>query len=272
MKNSQKEVQNFENLRNKQNDTVLKYANQAIKRFFSLDGQTYRAGILDAKTKELLGLTASFVLRCDDCIRYHLLQCFRAGVTVEELMEALNVGVIVGGSITIPHLRRAMEFWEAISQETETDWLQPALAIVEADGEWREKEKALVEMLHQHASNFDWVGFYWANPNREDWLILGEFSGKPTEHTEIPFGKGICGQVAVSKETMVVDDVCAVENYIACSLDVRSEIVAPIMVDGRFVGQIDIDSDTPAAFSEETKRKLEQLANAIGKVFEEKSL
>ena len=80
------------------------------KRFFRLDGQTYEPGALDAKTKELLGLTASAVLRCDDCIAYHIDQCVKAGVTDEEVWEALDVALIVGGSIVIPHLRRGVEF------------------------------------------------------------------------------------------------------------------------------------------------------------------
>lgn len=83
------------------------------KRFFRLDGQTYEPGALDAKTKELLGLVASAVLRCDDCIAYHIDQCVAAGVSDEELWEALDVALIVGGSIVIPHLRRGIEFLDA---------------------------------------------------------------------------------------------------------------------------------------------------------------
>jgi AhpD family alkylhydroperoxidase len=85
----------------------MQYAGLEIKRFFSLDGQTYREGALSKPVKELLGLVASLVLRCDDCILYHLVQCHEAGVSDEELQEALSVGLIVGGSITIPHMRRA---------------------------------------------------------------------------------------------------------------------------------------------------------------------
>jgi AhpD family alkylhydroperoxidase len=98
------------------NETVLKYAGLGLKRFYSLDGQVYRDGALPAKTKELLGLISSFVLRCDDCILYHLIRCNEEGVTSEELEEALTVGVIVGGSITIPHLRRALAVWDEMQQ------------------------------------------------------------------------------------------------------------------------------------------------------------
>lgn len=94
------------------NKVLAKYANPSMKRFFGLDSSTYDAGALDKKTKELLGLVASFVLRCDDCILYHLIQAHKAGVNSEELAESLMIGMLVGGSITIPHLRRAMKIWD----------------------------------------------------------------------------------------------------------------------------------------------------------------
>jgi len=104
----------FDSEREKLNETVMKYAGKNLKRFFGLDMQTYREGVLDKKTKELLGLVASFVLRCDDCIKYHLNMCKDEGVENDELEEALMVGVIVGGSITIPHLRKAFEYWQKL--------------------------------------------------------------------------------------------------------------------------------------------------------------
>jgi AhpD family alkylhydroperoxidase len=88
------------------------------KRFFTLDGKTYEAGALSAKTKELLGLVASMVLRCDDCIAYHIDQCVKAGVTDEELWETFDVALIVGGSIVIPHLRRGVEFLDEARQHS----------------------------------------------------------------------------------------------------------------------------------------------------------
>ena len=104
----------FDSEREKLNETLMKFAGNNLKRFFGLDMQTYREGVLDKKTKELLGLVASFVLRCDDCIKYHLNMCKDEGVGSEELEEALMVGVIVGGSITIPHLRKAIEYWQKL--------------------------------------------------------------------------------------------------------------------------------------------------------------
>jgi len=102
----------FKAEREELNRTVLEYAGLAIKRFYSLDGQVYRAGALPARVKELLGLVASLVLRCDDCVRYHIIRCHEEGVSDAELEEALAIGLVVGGSITIPHLRRAFRAWD----------------------------------------------------------------------------------------------------------------------------------------------------------------
>jgi len=102
----------FKGEREKLNEVVMKYAGLPIKRFYNLDSQVYDEGALSKKTKELLGLVASMVLRCDDCVMYHLVQCREENVTDEELAEALSVGLIVGGSITIPHLRRAFNAWD----------------------------------------------------------------------------------------------------------------------------------------------------------------
>jgi len=104
----------FQEYRRRMNEKILNAGNLQIQRFFSLDSQAYRDGALPAKTKELMGLVASMVLRCDDCITYHLVQCAKQGVTDEEFFEAFNVALVVGGSIVIPHLRRAVETLEEI--------------------------------------------------------------------------------------------------------------------------------------------------------------
>jgi AhpD family alkylhydroperoxidase len=109
-----KDMERFKAERLEGNEAVMRHANLQIKRYFSLDSQSYRKGALPAKTKELLGLVASFVLRCDDCIKYHVMRCHEEGVTDEELTEALTIGLVVGGSITIPHLRRAYTAWEEL--------------------------------------------------------------------------------------------------------------------------------------------------------------
>jgi len=96
------------------NELVMRHAGTNMKRFWALDHQAYLDGALPAKTKELLGLVASLVLRCDDCVTYHIMQCRDVGVTTAELEEALNIGLVAGGSITIPHLRRAFAAWEEL--------------------------------------------------------------------------------------------------------------------------------------------------------------
>ena len=106
----------FAAFRQRMNERILAEPNQVVRRFFALDTQTYQAGALDVKTKELLGLVASLVLRCDDCISYHVAQCKDAGVTREEMFEAFSVGLVVGGSIVIPHLRRAVDFLDRLEQ------------------------------------------------------------------------------------------------------------------------------------------------------------
>ena len=109
-----KTIDEFRAERSELNELTLEKASLEIKRFFSLDSQTYREGALPVRTKELLGLVASMVLRCDDCVFYHLDRCHEEGVTTEELQDAFAVSLVVGGSIVIPHLRRAIRAWEEL--------------------------------------------------------------------------------------------------------------------------------------------------------------
>jgi AhpD family alkylhydroperoxidase len=109
-----KDADKFGPEREELNRLVLKYAGREIKRFFNVDASVYREGALPAGFKELLGLVASLALRCDDCVTYHLRRCREEGVSDEELEEALAVGLVVGGSVTIPHLRRAFRRWEEL--------------------------------------------------------------------------------------------------------------------------------------------------------------
>jgi AhpD family alkylhydroperoxidase len=104
----------FNDYRSKMNEKLLADNNKIVKRIFNLDTNAYAEGALDVKTKELLGLVASTVLRCDDCVKYHLETSYKLGVTKEEMMEAMGIATLVGGTIVIPHLRRAYEFWEAL--------------------------------------------------------------------------------------------------------------------------------------------------------------
>ena len=129
-----------------------------------------------------------------------------------------------------------------------------------------EKLQKICFLLHEHIDYYDWVGFYFRNGDKEE-LILGPYVGEKTDHTVIPFGKGICGQVAVSNKNFVVPDVSAQDNYIACSLSVKSEIVVPIFVDGENIGQIDIDSELLDAFSEADERFLEYVNSGVARLF-----
>jgi AhpD family alkylhydroperoxidase len=108
------QVEEFNDYRAKMNKKILAQDNKVLKRFFSLDNQAYQEGALSLKTKELLGLVASMVLRCDDCIKYHLGTCHEIGVTKEEIYEVYSIANLVGGSICIPHTRRAVEYWDEL--------------------------------------------------------------------------------------------------------------------------------------------------------------
>lgn len=123
----------------------------------------------------------------------------------------------------------------------------------------------LCELLKASVPYYDWVGFYFKNGDKNE-LKLGPYAGEATDHTIIPFGKGICGQVAVSNKNFVVPDVKAQDNYIACSITVKAEIVVPLFVHGENVGQIDIDSNTLDPFTEEDERFLEFVNKKVSEI------
>ena len=125
---------------------------------------------------------------------------------------------------------------------------------------------ALCSFLRESVPYYDWVGYYFANHENRT-LHLGPYAGTPTDHTVIPFGKGICGQVAESNSNFVVPDVNAQDNYIACSITVKSEIVIPLFKNGRNIGQIDIDSHVLDPFSEEDERFLEWVNEQVAELF-----
>ena len=124
---------------------------------------------------------------------------------------------------------------------------------------------SICELLNAHINYYDWVGFYFRNGDKEE-LKLGPYVGEPTDHTIIPFGKGICGQVALSNQNFVVPDVSAQDNYIACSITVKSEIVVPIFVNGENIGQIDIDSKTIDPFTDADERFLEFVCENVATI------
>ena len=123
----------------------------------------------------------------------------------------------------------------------------------------------ICELLEANVDYYNWVGFYFKNGDKDE-LKLGPYVGEPTDHVIIPFGKGICGQVAVSNENFIVPDVVAQDNYIACSITVKAEIVIPIFINGKNFGQIDIDSNTPDPFTDEDERFLEFVCKEVSKI------
>ena len=127
------------------------------------------------------------------------------------------------------------------------------------------KLQKICQLLDQEMSYFNWTGFYFKNVDKEE-LILGPYVGAETDHTVIPYGKGICGQVAVSGETFVVPDVHAQDNYLSCSIDTKAEIVVPIFKDGENIGQIDIDSHKVDPFTADDREMLEWLCAEVAKI------
>ncbi len=145
--------------------------------------------------------------------------------------------------------------------------LQPQIETIISEAISRdEKLLKICELLNQNIDYYNWVGFYFANHETKT-LHLGPYVGAPTDHTVIPFGKGICGQVAESNQNFVVPDVSAQDNYIACSFTVKSEIVVPLFVNGKNIGQIDIDSHEINPFSSEDERFLEFVNQQVAKLF-----
>ena len=123
----------------------------------------------------------------------------------------------------------------------------------------------ICELLESHIDYYNWVGFYFKNGDKDE-LKLGPYVGEPTDHNIIPFGKGICGQVALSNENFVVPDVAAQDNYIACSITVKAEIVIPIFKNGENIGQIDIDSNTSDPFTKDDEHFLEFICKKVSEI------
>lgn len=120
MPESHNSIDEFNAYRSKMNEKLLADNNKIIRRMFNLDTNAYQEGHLSKRTKELLGLGNSLVLRCDDCVRYHLEECFKLQITKDEVVEAMSISLLIGGTIVIPHLRRAFEYWEALENQRET--------------------------------------------------------------------------------------------------------------------------------------------------------
>lgn len=153
------------------------------------------------------------------------------------------------------------------AQITLSDKLLPEVQNITRQGISRdEKLFAICELLADEIDTFNWVGFYMADGDTDE-LVLGPFVGEATNHTRIPFGKGICGMVAESHETFVSQDVNSEENYLSCSADVQSEIVVPIMKGDAFVAQLDIDSHTKESITREQRQLLEDICDLLSEEF-----
>ncbi len=146
------------------------------------------------------------------------------------------------------------------------DSLKPHVkSIIDSHASATDKMQQLCELLKKEIPHYDWVGFYFKNGDKRE-LKLGPYAGAPTDHTIIPYGKGICGHVAESNQNFVVPDVKAQDNYIACSITVKAEIVVPLFVNGENIGQIDIDSNTADPFTKADEHFLEYVNFEVAKI------
>lgn len=143
--------------------------------------------------------------------------------------------------------------------------LNRAIECMESGRSFEAIQQAIVDLLHGEVAHYHWVGFYWGDAERRT-LQLGPFAGAPTDHLEIPYGVGICGQVAESNTTMNIDDVNAQENYLACSIETQSELVVPITLNDAFRGQLDIDSHLPHAFNLRDERLIQGICRRLAEL------
>ena len=154
----------------------------------------------------------------------------------------------------------------AVSKK-EAEILSQVRQITDSAESRNEQLQQISELLAESIEAFDWVGFYLVDPEADRELVLGPYVGEETEHTRIPFGTGICGQAADSHETFVVQDVSEAENYLACSIHVKAEIVVPVMKNETFVAELDIDSHTKNAITDEHRQMLEEICTIIAPLF-----
>lgn len=146
--------------------------------------------------------------------------------------------------------------------------LKQVKKIVDTPGQHRdEKLQEICQLLSDDVPVFDWVGFYSVDPDADRELVLGPYVGEATDHVRIPFGKGICGQAAETNETFVIQDVNEEDNYLACSIHVKAEIVVPVRKNGEFVAELDIDSHTKNSLTKEHRSMLEAICEVIAPLF-----
>ena len=145
--------------------------------------------------------------------------------------------------------------------------IEEVIKISEGEGDLTNKLYAVCKLLKDNLPDYDWVGFYLVDKDNDRELVLGPYLGDPTNHIRIPFGQGICGQAAETEKTFIVDDVTAENNYLSCSINVKSEIVVPIFKDDRIIGELDIDSHRRSAFSERDEQFLTEIGRITAGLF-----
>ncbi len=277
-------IDNFREERARLNERILAKENNAaiMKRIYAMDTFAYhkRNEGLSPKIKEIMGLVSSMVLRCDDCIKYHLEKCFELGVANDEMMDIFGIANVVGGTIVIPHTRRAIEYWELIYKT------RPAPSPFDADTkEERYKTvfdslKALLfdvenpisimatinDVMKSNIPYFYWVGFYLNDGNKR--LNVGPYQGT---HgcLFIKFGEGVCGRVATLQKTIIVEDLNKLNQaqndskrqlHITCDPRCNSEIVVPVVdKKGDLIAVFDVDSLHVNAFDKVDQKWIEKI-------------
>ncbi len=154
--------------------------------------------------------------------------------------------------------------------QKEVDWdllFDKSISLLHNAADREEAMQHICALLYHEVPHYDWVGFYMVDPLSKGQLVLGPYVGKPTEHTRIAFGEGICGQAAETRKTFLINDVHTESNYLACSPTVQSEIVVPIIRSDELIGEIDIDSDTKNAMGVQDRKLLEAMAKELAKLF-----
>jgi GAF domain-containing protein len=144
--------------------------------------------------------------------------------------------------------------------------LRKTRGVLKSTADRDEKLKTVCKLLKDNVPYYNWVGFYIVEKRRRNELVLGQFEGEPTEHTRIPFGKGICGQAAELRKTFLVQDVSKETNYLSCSVNVKSEIVVPIFKEGEIVGELDVDSHSVSPFGKEDATFLKKISEMTSKI------
>jgi len=277
-------IDNFREERSRLNERILAKENNAaiMKRIYAMDTFAYheRNEGLSPKIKEIMGLVSSMVLRCDDCIKYHLEKCFELGVANDEMMDIFGIANVVGGTIVIPHTRRAIEYWELINKERPTPSPFDADTKEERYKTVFENLKALLydvknpisimatinEVMKSNIPYFYWVGFYLNDGNKR--LNVGPYQGT---HgcLFIKFGEGVCGRVAASQKTIIVNDLSELNQtqnnskgqlHITCDPRCNSEIVVPVLdKKGELIAVFDVDSLHKNAFDAIDQKWIEKI-------------